>query len=129
MANVHPFFAGVTVEDAPGWTWEFTENNDVAIARQTTRNPNVIVSEVGWPSGGGTLLGSVAGIDEMNQFLQSYVCEANKNGTEYFWFVPFDEPWKEKFNEPGKEWETQWGLMDVNRNLKDGVVIPDCPAN
>ncbi|KAF3093045.1 hypothetical protein TWF569_011088 [Orbilia oligospora] len=128
MANVHPFFAGTTVGDAPGWTWLFTENNDVAIARQTTNNPNVIVSEVGWPSGGGTLLGSVAGIDELNQFVEDYVCGANANGTEYYWFVPFDEPWKEKFNEPGKEWETRWGLMDVNRNLKPGVTIPDCPS-
>ncbi|KAK6360472.1 hypothetical protein TWF730_006614 [Orbilia blumenaviensis] len=128
MANVHPFFAGVTVQDAPDWTWLFTENNDVAIARQTTRNPNVIVSEVGWPSGGGTLKGSVAGIDELNQFVEDYVCTANANGTEYYWFVPFDEPWKEKFNVPGKEWETRWGLMDVDRNLKPGVTIPDCPS-
>ncbi|KAK6345360.1 hypothetical protein TWF718_007277 [Orbilia javanica] len=128
MANVHPFFAGVTVQDAPDWTWLFTENNDVAIARQTTNNPNVIVSEVGWPSGGGTLKGSVAGINELNQFLEDYVCAANSNGTEYYWFVPFDEPWKEKFNEPGKEWETRWGLMDVDRNLKPGITIPDCPS-
>ncbi|KAK6500618.1 hypothetical protein TWF506_003386 [Arthrobotrys conoides] len=85
MANVHPFFAGTTVDDAPGWTWLFTENNDVAIARQTTNNPNVIVSEVGWPSGGGTLLGSVAGISELNQFVEDYVCGANANGTEYYW--------------------------------------------
>ncbi|KAF3243611.1 hypothetical protein TWF192_007997 [Orbilia oligospora] len=128
MANVHPFFAGTTVSDAPGWTWLFTENNDVAIARQTTNNPNVIVSEVGWPSGGGTYLGSVAGIDELNQFVEDYVCGANANGTEYYWFVPFDEPWKEKFNVPGKRWETRWGLMDVNRDIKPGVTIPDCPS-
>ncbi|EWC48138.1 hypothetical protein DRE_02717 [Drechslerella stenobrocha 248] len=129
MANVHPFFAGVTVDDAPGWTWDFTEKNDVSIAKMTTRNPNVIVSEVGWPSGGGTLQGSVSGFPQLNQFLQDYVCAANKNGTEYYWFVPFDEPWKERYNRPGKEWETQWGLMDVNRNIKPGVTIPDCPAS
>ncbi len=29
-------------------------------------------------------------------------------------------------DEPGKEWEDKWGLMDVNRNLKPGVVIPSC---
>ncbi|KAF3914964.1 hypothetical protein ABW20_dc0110274 [Dactylellina cionopaga] len=102
MANVHPFFGGVTVDDAPGWTWAFTDNNDADKARASIRNPNVIVSEVGWPSGGGTLLGSVAGISELNQFVEQYVCAANSNGTEYYWFVPFDEPWKEKFNEPGK---------------------------
>lgn len=43
-------------------------------------------------------------------------------------FSAFDEPWKIIYNEPklGKEWEDKWGLMDVNRNLKDGLVIPDC---
>ncbi|KAJ6260654.1 Glucan endo-1,3-beta-glucosidase [Drechslerella dactyloides] len=128
MANVHPFFAGVTVDDAPGWTNDFFVKNDVAVAKATTRLPNAIVSEVGWPSGGGTYLGSVAGIRQLNQFIEQYVCAANNNGTEYYWFVPFDEPWKERYNTPGKEWETQWGLMDVDRNLKSGVTIPDCPS-
>jgi exo-beta-1,3-glucanase (GH17 family) len=27
-------------------------------------------------------------------FLDEYVCQANANGTEYFYFEPFDEPWK-----------------------------------
>ncbi len=43
-------------------------------------------------------------------------------------FEAFDEPWKEQYNEPekGKQWEDKWGLFDVDRNLKDGVEIPDC---
>lgn len=41
-------------------------------------------------------------------------------------FEAFDEPWKEQLNEPGKEWEDKWGLMDLARNLKPGVKIPDC---
>ena len=41
-------------------------------------------------------------------------------------FEMFDEPWKERLNEPGKEWEDKWGLMDIGRNLKPGVKIPDC---
>lgn len=62
----------------------------------------------------------------MNSFMDGWVCDALNNGTNYFWFEAFDEPWKWKFNEPGKEWEDQWGLMDVDRNLKPGVSIPDC---
>jgi hypothetical protein len=30
------------------------------------------------------------------------------------------------YNEKGKEWEDKWGLMDVDRNLKPGLKIPDC---
>ena len=41
-------------------------------------------------------------------------------------FEAFDEPWKKALNEPGKEWEDKWGLMDLARNLKPGVKIPDC---
>jgi len=41
-------------------------------------------------------------------------------------FEAFDEPWKVKFNTPGMEWEDKWGLMDENRNLKNGLKIPDC---
>ncbi|KAJ6436483.1 hypothetical protein O9K51_10965 [Purpureocillium lavendulum] len=44
----------------------------------------------------------------------------------YFWFEAFDEPWNISFNEKGKEWEDKWGLLDVNRKLKDGVKIPSC---
>lgn len=41
-------------------------------------------------------------------------------------FSAFDEPWKVSFNEPGKEWEDKWGLMDPARNLKKGLTIPTC---
>jgi hypothetical protein len=41
-------------------------------------------------------------------------------------FSAFDEPWKIQYNSKGKEWEDKWGLMDVNRNLKQGLKIPDC---
>lgn len=68
----------------------------------------------------------MAGIDEMNTFMDGWVCDALANGTNYFWFEAFDEPWKIVYDTPGKAWEDKWGLMDVNRNLKPGVKIPDC---
>lgn len=93
MANVHPFFAGVPVDQAAGWTWTFWQQNDVAVSG-TKKN---IISEVGWPSGGGNdcgtsvpvcpdkTSGSLAGIDEMNQFMNDWVCQSLANGTNYFW--------------------------------------------
>ncbi|KAH6674678.1 glycoside hydrolase superfamily [Halenospora varia] len=131
MANIHPFFGGIDSKAAAGWTWDFWQGHDVIYKPDVSKN---IISETGWPSRGGTDCGgattctggSVAGISEMNNFLDSWVCQALANGTNYFWFEAFDEPWKIKFNEPGKEWEDQWGMLDVNRNLKPGVVIPSC---
>jgi len=131
MANIHPFFAGVTAEQAASWTYDFWTDHDTILKSDISKN---VISETGWPSKGGMdcgaattcTNGSVAGITEMNTFMDGWVCDALNNGTNYFWFEAFDEPWKIEFDTPGKEWEDQWGLMDVNRNLKPGVVIPDC---
>lgn len=96
MSNVHPFFAGVEVSKAAGWTWSFWQTHDVVLTQSDT-SIKQIVAEVGWPSGGGndcggsdctsSTQGSIAGIDEMNSFMEDWVCQSMKNGTEYFWFV------------------------------------------
>ena len=94
MSNIHPFFAGVGVDEATDWTINFWQMKD-AVLTQGTQKENII-SEVGWPSGGGkdcgqaptctdSTPGAVAGIDEMNTFMESWVCEALSNGTNYFW--------------------------------------------
>ena len=132
MANIHPFFAGVAADKAAAWTANFWKEKDGPFWK-ADKQKNVI-SETGWPSAGGTDCGgastckdgSVAGIDQMNQFMSDWVCQALDNGTNYFWFEAFDEPWKVRFNTKGKEWEDKWGLMDINRKLKHGVKIPDC---
>ncbi|KAI1472141.1 glycoside hydrolase family 17 protein [Daldinia caldariorum] len=134
MGNIHPFFAGVNAEDAASWTWQFWENKAHGFFKKESEKN--VISEIGWPTKGGTNCGSsqvtdcpngsVAGVDELNTLMESWVCQALENGTNYFWFEMFDEPWKISFDTPGKEWEDQWGLMDVNRNLKEGVKIPDC---
>jgi exo-beta-1,3-glucanase (GH17 family) len=95
MSNIHPFFAGVPVDEAAGWTWSFWQMKDAPLTAGTDKPQ--IISETGWPSGGGndcgTLTtqcatptsGSVAGIDEMNIFMNDFVCQAMENGTDYFW--------------------------------------------
>lgn len=134
MGNVHPFFAGVDAKEAAAWTYSFWHYKAEGFFKKD--NEKNVISEIGWPTKGGTDCGdskvtdctdgSVAGIEELNTLMENWVCQALANGTNYFWFEMFDEPWKISFDQPGKEWEDQWGLMDVNRNLKDGVKIPDC---
>lgn len=94
MSNVHPFFAGVTIDDAASWTYTFWTNHDGSLTQGTDKKQ--VVSEVGWPSGGGNDCGSgnkcksktdgsVASVDNMNQFMSEWVCQALANGTDYFW--------------------------------------------
>ncbi|KAI0405495.1 glycoside hydrolase superfamily [Xylaria palmicola] len=134
MGNVHPFFAGQDAKQAASWTWTFWHNKAGSFFKSDSEKN--VISEIGWPTKGGTDCGddkvttcehgAVAGIDGLNTLLDTWVCQALNNGTNYFWFEMFDEPWKISFNEPGKEWEDQWGILDVNRKLKNGVKIPDC---
>ncbi|MBE3047334.1 hypothetical protein IMZ48_33400 [Candidatus Bathyarchaeota archaeon] len=135
MANIHPFFAGVSAKKSASWTWSFWEGTNGPLWKDD-KDKNII-AEIGWPTSGGTNCGdgtssdcdgdgSVASIDGVNELLEDWVCDALTNGTNYFWFSAFDEPWKASFNEKGKEWEDQWGLFTVNRDLKKGVTIPDC---
>ncbi|QDS69647.1 hypothetical protein FKW77_009188 [Venturia effusa] len=124
MSNIHPFFGGVVIDQAAGWTWNFWKSHDVAITAGMDGKSHII-SEIGWPSEGGndcgtgakcsdTTSGAVASIPNMNKLMSDWVCQALKNETDYF--CP----------SLGQNWEDKWGLMDVNRNLKKGLVIPDC---
>ncbi|KAJ5908168.1 Glycoside hydrolase superfamily [Penicillium taxi] len=135
MSNVHPFFAGVSVDVAAGWTWDFWQSHDVNLTEGT--NKKQVISEVGWPSDGGkdcggssvcdsSTPGSVASIENQNKFMADWICQALENGTDYFWFEAFDEPWKVEFNTEDEAWEDKWGLMDPGRVLKKGLTIPDC---
>ena len=113
---MHPWFGGVPVEQAAGWTWEFFEENDVAISEAVSNKPVPYVAEVrarcsllclvalpgsgaslgqeslacclhvqtGWPTASmtpenATLGGAVAGVSELQTFLDTYPCQANAN--------------------------------------------------
>ena len=94
MSNVHPFFAGVSVADAASWTYTFWTGKDTPLTEGT--NKVNVISETGWPSEGGTDCGtdstspcpgkgSVAGIDEMNTFMDTFICQSLANKTDFFW--------------------------------------------
>ncbi|KAJ3878977.1 glycoside hydrolase family 17 protein [Lentinula edodes] len=127
MANVHPWFANQSINDAAGWTWSFFETTDVALAQTLANQPDMSIAETGWPTNS-TNVGnesdgpSVASEANLQIFLDTFVCQANANGTEYFFFEYFDETWK---TEVYGGVEGYWGLFYSNRTLKN-VEIPDC---
>ena len=93
MSNIHPFFAGIQPDAAAAWTWNFWDQHDTILTKGTSKKN--IISEVGWPSAGGMdcgnvnctagVKGAVASIDNMNTFMDSFICQSLANGTDYFW--------------------------------------------
>jgi len=96
MSNIHPFFGGMPVAQAAGWTWNFWQVK-VVPTTLATQGKRHVIAETGWPSAGGEkcgtpdgicpdgVVGSVAGVQEMNRFMEDWVCQALRNGTDYFW--------------------------------------------
>ena len=50
MANVHPWFGDVNIDDAATWTWQFFQTNDVSISYEVDNKPQMYIAETGWPT-------------------------------------------------------------------------------
>lgn len=138
MANVHAWFGGVPVDQAAGWVYSYTSNQEPSSALQASNKPTLYIAETGWPTNANdtasmTYQGAVAGVPELNEYLSTYICQANANITSggaaadssrYFHFELMDEPWKAVYGGV----EPYWGLFNADKTFKDGLVIPDCPA-
>lgn len=69
-----------------------------------------------------TFEGAVAGVSQLQTYLDTFPCAANANRTGYFYFEMFDEGWKRQFL---NSTEPYWGLFDGNKVLKN-VTLPTC---
>ncbi|KAL1739825.1 glycoside hydrolase family 17 protein, partial [Schizophyllum fasciatum] len=127
MANVHPWFGDVSIDDAATWMWTFFQTNDVSLSEKVSNTPQMYIAETGWPTKSSstdseTNGASAASEANLQVFLDDFICQANANGTEYFFFEFFDEKWKDETYGGVEGW---WGLFNSNRTLKS-VTIPVC---
>ncbi|KAI0661806.1 glycoside hydrolase [Cubamyces menziesii] len=127
MSNIHAWFANVSISQAAGWVNEFFQEQNVQPAAALPNQPKMYIAETGWPTaskdaGNESNGPSIASEPNLQTFLDTFVCQANNNGTGYFFFEYFDETWKDvQFGGV----EGHWGLFYSNRTLKD-ITIPDC---
>jgi len=127
MANVHPWFGNVSIDQAAAWTYSFFEEQNVQPAAALSNTPTMYIAETGWPSNSSDASNanngaSAASIPNLQQFLNNYVCQATKNNTGYFYFEAFDEPWKDVLFGGV---EGHWGLFNSDKTLKN-ITIPTC---
>jgi len=129
MANVHPWFGHVAIENAGQWTMQFFQNQDVALADQLPNKPQMSIAETGWPTKSSDAADATDGPSEASEanlqtFLDTFICQANQAGVQYFFFEMFDEKWKDLQYGGVEGW---WGLFNEDRTIKN-IKIPNCPA-
>ncbi|KAJ3548209.1 hypothetical protein NM688_g5326 [Phlebia brevispora] len=127
MSNVHPWFANVSIDQAAAWTASFFQETNVDDALTLPNKPQMFIAETGWPSNSSDVSNetngpSNASAANLQIFLDTFVCQANANGTGYFYFEFFDETWKDIQFGGVEGW---WGLFYANKTLKP-ITIPDC---
>ncbi|KAG2110247.1 glycoside hydrolase family 17 protein [Suillus discolor] len=116
MANVHPWFANQSINDAAAWTADFFNTTDYALAQSLSNKPKMFIAETGWPTGSSSFNAnpndgpSLASVQNLQIFIDTFACQATKNGTGYFFFEFSDEPWK---NVTYGGVEGYWGLFDA----------------
>lgn len=129
-ASIHPFFGGVRANESTKWINDYLYSKMMVDMSQWEVVPEtIVISEVGWPSGGGKIRDSVAGIPEMQVLLNDWLCPKDTTGSGHvgwYWYEAFDEPSRESLNTLTQRWETQWGLFGTNRRLKAGLQLPNC---
>ncbi|KAF9433460.1 hypothetical protein BGZ76_009432 [Entomortierella beljakovae] len=118
MSNIHPFFAQTQVQDAADWAANNYKSETVSAAGDKPAG----ISEVGWPSGPSSakIGAAVPSMDNLQQFVNDWVCLAMKKKIPYYFFEAFDEPWKSSINPR----EAQWGIMTSERKMK--ITLPKC---
>ncbi|TEB30061.1 glucan 1,3 beta-glucosidase [Coprinellus micaceus] len=130
LSNVHAWFAQTSAADSAAWVFQFFDEQNVVPAAALPNKPDMYIAESGWPTkssdaehatNGGPGVASEAGLQD---FLDTFVCQANTQGVKYFFFEMFDEDWKDKKFGGVEGW---WGLFNKDRTLKN-VKIPTCTA-
>jgi exo-beta-1,3-glucanase (GH17 family)/cellulose synthase/poly-beta-1,6-N-acetylglucosamine synthase-like glycosyltransferase len=82
---------------------------------------DILIGEVGWPSGGRTREAAVASTANEALFLRRFLHRAQQENYQYFLMEAFDQPWKAQ-SEGGVG--AYWGVYDVKRRPKFSFAEP-----
>ncbi|KAI8450226.1 glycoside hydrolase superfamily [Phakopsora pachyrhizi] len=129
MANVHPWFANLPVDRASDWTWQYYQDSVVNVCSKAPNRPTLYIGEIGWPTSSDDpkpvrSVDMAASTKNLQSLIDSFICQANSNGTNYFFFELKDETWKKSIGGV----EPHWGLYDKDMRLKD-LKLPHCPTS
>ncbi|CAI5711167.1 unnamed protein product [Hyaloperonospora brassicae] len=81
-----------------------------------SKNKKVVISEVGWSSGGFDVGAGIASPENQVKFFADYHLMATAHNFEYYWYVAFDSKWR--VTNGGKEVEADFGVFREDDMMK-----------
>jgi exo-beta-1,3-glucanase (GH17 family) len=122
MANIYPFYGGVSISDNQAIQNLITAYKDIFVPRYPGKP--IVIGETGWPSAPTDQPEdqAVPSLANEETFTKQVIGNAPNLG-DTFLYSAFDEPW----GPGGNAWGPYWGLWDQDRNLKFNFSLGNSP--
>ena len=114
MPNCYPFWGKTHIDNAAA-----AFMNSINALKAVSGGKQVLISETGWPTDGGTNGSAVPNEENAAQFFEQIREWSLSTGTQVLYFDAADEPWKAGPNGEG-DVGSHWGFMTTGFELKDG---------
>lgn len=108
-AHILPFWEDTPMAKAP----EFVIRKAAELKQMFPQKP-LLISEIGWPSGGGLTTQSRSSLAEQSLYLRYQLQPLNDQHIHYFVVEAFDQQWKTDEGAAGQ----RWGIFNADRKPK-----------
>ena len=110
LSNCYPYWEGCDIDGSLGHMQQmFGQASAAAMGKQ------VIITETGWPSEGGSLKGAFSSAENAMKYFINAQVWAEQANVSLFYFSSFDESWK--VSDEG-DVGAYWGIWDKDEKLK-----------
>ena len=104
--NVYPFWEKVSIDDAlASFTATYSAIKAAAGSKQ------VVITETGWPSEGGTYGAAVCSVQNAQRYLDDVSAYTLEREIPLFYFEAYDEPWKAAYEQA---FGAHWGIYNAS---------------
>lgn len=108
--HLTPYWFDVTVDEGVALVFD-----QYAQLQKTYHNKPIVITEVGWPSGGAPVGKGIGSPENQTRFLCQFMRHAEKEKMNYYILEAFDQPWKVFLEGPAG---AHWGVFDADRKVK-----------